>query len=182
MDLLYDDRVDVFCIASSDSDFTRLAARLRESEKIVIGMGKSDTPKSFVSACNKFSYLDILYREAEARNKARKNKNRTREDGVRTLPNAPEILAEPSGLDLQSVKLTIQTVIEENSGEDGWIHSGVVAQQLVKRLPDFDVRNFKYKKFVPFIESLEMCDIWRIRSKDQDEQGATVMIRMRPQE
>ena len=61
MDILYSGTVDGFCIASSDSDFTRLAARLRESGMYVIGMGESKTPKPFISACNQFKYLDILF-------------------------------------------------------------------------------------------------------------------------
>ena len=61
MDLLYQGRVGAFCIVSSDSDFTRLASRLREAEMYVLGMGEQKTPRSFISACNKFSYLDILY-------------------------------------------------------------------------------------------------------------------------
>lgn len=65
MDLLYQSNLDGFCIVSSDSDFTRLASRLRESQKYVLGMGESKTPRSFISACNKFLYLDVLWEEAE---------------------------------------------------------------------------------------------------------------------
>ena len=65
MDLLYQGRVDAFCIVSSDSDFTRLAARLRESEKFVLGLGEQKTPQSFISACSKFAYLDLLYEAAQ---------------------------------------------------------------------------------------------------------------------
>ena len=65
MDLLYQSNLDGFCIVSSDSDFTRLASRLRESQKYVLGMGESKTPRSFISACNKFLYLDVLLEEAE---------------------------------------------------------------------------------------------------------------------
>ena len=65
MDLLYQGRVDTFCIVSSDSDFTRLAARLRESEKFVLGLGEQKTPQSFISACSKFAYLDLLYEAAQ---------------------------------------------------------------------------------------------------------------------
>ena len=66
MDLLYTTNLDGFCIVSSDSDFTRLASRLRESQKYVLGMGESKTPRSFISACNKFLYLDVLLEEAES--------------------------------------------------------------------------------------------------------------------
>lgn len=65
MDLLYRTQLDGFCIVSSDSDFTRLASRLRESDKYVLGMGESKTPRSFISACNRFLYLDVLYAESK---------------------------------------------------------------------------------------------------------------------
>ena len=64
MDLLYQSDLDAYCIVSSDSDFTRLASRLRESQKYILGMGESKTPRSFISACNKFLYLDVLFEEA----------------------------------------------------------------------------------------------------------------------
>lgn len=74
MDLLYQNRLDAFCIVSSDSDFTRLASRLRESEMYVMGMGEQKTPRAFISACNKFVYLDMLLAEQKKKNERRKRK------------------------------------------------------------------------------------------------------------
>lgn len=83
MDILYSMSVDGFCLVSSDSDFTRLASRLRESGMKVVGMGESKTPKSFISACNTFKYLDILYRNESARNRRQKKRSSPRRSLVR---------------------------------------------------------------------------------------------------
>lgn len=166
MDLLYTGRLDGFCIVSSDSDFTRLAARLRESEVFVIGMGERKTPKSFINACNKFAYLDILYQEdkppAEAPVATVTKRKRTKTTApVEEKPERDSIAGENagSGADKQNIIRTIQVLIEENSDEDGWIFSGTLGNQLNKRFPDFDVRNFGFRKFTPFIKSLGMFEV-----------------------
>ena len=171
MDLLYQGRVDAFCIVSSDSDFTRLAARLRESEKFVLGLGEQKTPQSFISACSKFAYLDLLYEasqpeKAEKREKA-KSKNRKKAD---TQPAAQPGTAESrGGSDLDVVRATLVKLAEENSSDDGWILSSKLAELLGRKLPDFDVRNFRYKKFVQFVESLQLFE-----TKRQAAQGELV--------
>ena len=80
MDLLYRTQLDGFCIVSSDSDFTRLASRLRESDKYVLGMGESKTPRSFISACNRFLYLDVLHAESNGKICLRPNRQRFRKN------------------------------------------------------------------------------------------------------
>lgn len=88
MDLLYQKRLDAFCIVSSDSDFTRLASRLRESEMFVLGMGEQKTPRAFISACNKFVYLDLLHKantDAAKGKKAKCSRKKTRRPGFRKI-------------------------------------------------------------------------------------------------
>ena len=143
MDLLYQGRVDAFCIVSSDSDFTRLAARLRESETFVLGLGEQKTPQSFISACSKFAYLDLLY-EAAQPEKSEKTEKKAKSKGKN-----------------QKVRETLLKLAEENSSDDGWILSSKLAELLTRKLPDFDVRNFRYKKFVQFVESLQLFETKR---------------------
>ncbi|KAB0578528.1 OST-HTH/LOTUS domain-containing protein [Fusobacterium naviforme] len=147
MDLLYTGPLDCFCIVSSDSDFTRLAARLRESEKYVLGMGEQKTPKSFISACNKFSYIDILYKASLKEQRPAKDEK----------PDTAEKSA-PSGVRLKTVRKALIAIAEENSDDDGWISSSLLGNLLSKQFPDFDVRNFQYKKFVQFIASLQLFE------------------------
>ncbi len=165
MDLLYQGRVDAFCIVSSDSDFTRLAARLRESEKFVLGLGEQKTPQSFISACSKFAYLDLLY-EAAQPEKSEKTEKKAKSKGKNQKKAAqpPEKSAVPesrAGSDLAVVRETLLKLAEENSSDDGWILSSKLAELLTRKLPDFDVRNFRYKKFVQFVESLQLFETKR---------------------
>lgn len=169
MDILYTSKVDGFCIVSSDSDFTRLAARLREAGMMVIGMGESKTAKAFIAACNQFKYLDILYsnnNKAEITVPVKRTVSEPKHDIKHTEhteahteePTAEELTPVPQ-TDLDTIKKTIVLVVEEGSDEDGWMFSGELGNQLAKRYPDFDVRNFGYAKLTPFIKSLGMFDI-----------------------
>ena len=167
MDLLYLGRLDGFCIATSDSDYTRLAARLRESEMYVLGMGEQKTPRAFISACDKFSYLDLLL-SASGNGAAPAEKGRTPGPGKsgkpeETAPAEKEPVAvrdesekadENLGSNIQIVKQALQQLVKEKSDDDGWIFSGKLGSLISKQLPDFDVRNFGCDKFFPFIESL----------------------------
>lgn len=191
MDILYSGTVDGFCIVSSDSDFTRLAARLRESGMQVIGMGEEKTPKPFISACNQFKYLDLLYsdqQEEEAKvpePRQEELKTMTARDEEEENAKHPEISRgleittikrkdnwskdkEPKTekpqekqnrknmkqKDLTQIRKTINAIINKFSDEDGWMFSGKLGDQLAKRLPDFDVRNYGFSKLTPFISSL----------------------------
>lgn len=157
MDLLYQSNLDGFCIVSSDSDFTRLASRLRESQKYVLGMGESKTPRSFISACNKFLYLDVLLEEAE--------ENETEDIASKSAASGDVAASRISayektpGKDFFTIKQALIKLTEENSDDNGWIFSGTLGNLLSKQFSDFDVRNFGYKKFVPFIESLRIFDV-----------------------
>lgn len=158
MDLLYQSHLDGFCIVSSDSDFTRLASRLRESQKYVLGMGESKTPRSFISACNKFLYLDVLLEEAEENESEEAKPVSTPDTAVAAQPYVPAHEKTP-GKDFLTIKQALIKLTEENSDDNGWIFSGTLGNLLSKQFSDFDVRNFGYKKFVPFIESLKLFDV-----------------------
>ena len=180
MDILYSGKVEGFCLVSSDSDFTRLAARLRESGMTVIGMGESKTPNSFIAACNKFKYLDILsaadeeegeeelgkrssqkkapakksapQKKAEKEQKADKEQKDSRGKRPRSLWRNPAPACAPSaGPCAPSCGRTLTRTTGSSWGRWGNI--------LDKRYPDFDVRNFGFSKLTPFLESLDMFDI-----------------------
>ncbi len=146
MDILYSENVDGFCLVSSDSDFTRLASRLRESGMDVVGMGESKTPKPFISACNKFKYLDLLaMADQPAETIIRKHKDMNENEDKMTNSD--------------TIKKAIITIVQENDDEDEWIFIGDIRNKLQKRYPDFDVRNFGFNKFTPFIQSLDLFEI-----------------------
>ena len=145
MDILYSGNVEGVCIVSSDSDFTRLASRMRESGINVVGMGESKTPKAFISACNKFKYLDLLAMADKPVQAPAKTVEPVEEEEVMT--------------NSETIKKAILTIVQENSDEDEWIFIGDIGNKLQKRYPDFDVRNFGYNKFTPFIKSLDLFEI-----------------------
>ena len=186
MDILYSGRVEGFCLVSSDSDFTRLAARLRESGMTVIGMGESKTPNSFIAACNKFKYLDILSAadEAEAEeaapkaepakkpaaqpkktaqkataNKPKKEPKAEKEPKPAEPKKQQEKAIEEPRTSLRTIRRALRTIVRENSDEDNWIMVSQVGNLLDKRYTDFDVRNFGFSKLTPFLESLDMFEI-----------------------
>ena len=203
MDILYTGQVDGFCLVSSDSDFTRLAARLREGGMLVVGMGERKTPKSFISACNRFKYLDILATSeapqrapkqekpepAEQPRPARqKPQKQEKPDPPRQEPQKqPEPPREESGkeepskggdaIGLATIKKALKAIARENSDEDGWVFIGTIGNLLVKRYPDFDVRNFGFSKLTPFLESVGLFDIKSVRAPDNA--GKLIYVKLR---
>ncbi|MBK5243697.1 MAG: NYN domain-containing protein [Eubacteriaceae bacterium] len=146
MDILYSNNVDGFCIVSSDSDFTRLASRLREAGMYVIGMGEKKTPTPFISACEKFKYLEVL---------AAIPADSYATNGMAEMPEAPkESMANTKDL-IESIK----TIITESSDEDGWANLGEVGSRLNNRYPDFDTRNYGHSKLTPLLSSLKQFEI-----------------------
>ena len=141
MDILYAGNVDGFCLVSSDSDFTKLAMRLREAGKTVIGMGKKQTPRPFVTACNQFKYLDLLSKEGKEEKAAVKHTTKKAKDTGRNS-------------DDKKLVASICKIIEENSNDDGWMYAARVGKLLSKKYPDFDSRNYGYKKFALLLEGL----------------------------
>lgn len=161
MDILYSGNVDGFCIVSSDSDFTRLAARLREAGMQVIGMGEEKTPKPFISACDQFKYLDLLYSNQQAKEKeeALEKQREARNAGI---VNTKQQKDTSKDKELRRIRKTINAIIDKFSDEDGWLSSGKLGDQLSKRLPDFDVRNYGFSKLTLFIKSLGDYEIGKI--------------------
>ncbi|MBC7828653.1 MAG: NYN domain-containing protein [Chitinophagaceae bacterium] len=147
MDILYTGDVDGFCIISSDSDFTRLATRLREAGKKVFGMGEKKTPTPFIASCNKFIYIEILQKEIKEPvvSKAAKAEPVKRTSAV-------------SSVDQGLIKL-ISDSINDIAEEDGWVFLGVLGNLILKKQPDFDPRNYGYKKLVELIKSIEGIEI-----------------------
>lgn len=165
MDILYSGTVDGFCIVSSDSDFTRLAARLRESGMQVIGMGEEKTPQPFISACNQFKYLDLLYSNQQEEEKEETSEVKNVEN-THVKPNS----GNGKNKKLKRVRKTIDAIIEQFSDEDGWLLSGKLGDQLSKRLPDFDVRNYGFSKLTLFIKALGSYEIGKFSSGNGQKQ------------
>lgn len=154
MDILYSKNVDGFCIVSSDSDFTKLAARLREAGMYVIGMGEKKTPSPFIAACEKFKYLEVLAAVSVESEKSDSGKRISQDSQQEGMINIQELLE------------TIEIIITECSDENGWAFLGEVGNRLSKRHPDFDTRNYGYSKLVPFISSLRKFEIESRRTSD----------------
>jgi uncharacterized LabA/DUF88 family protein/Fe-S-cluster formation regulator IscX/YfhJ len=132
MDLLYTKNFDGFCIVSSDSDFTRLASRVRESGIKVYGFGERKTPKAFIGVCDKFIYTENLRRSA----------------------NHKEISIPVVKADQKSLIALIRNAIEDTTNEAGWSYLGSIGQNLINKSPEFDPRTYGYKKLLDLIESL----------------------------
>ena len=167
MDILYSGNVEGFCLVTSDSDFTRLAARLRESGMDVVGMGERKTPKAFISACNKFKYLDILLEQSEKEKEQLRKEIEDRIKGTQKSKkekikiNLPEgFLEEDEEMtSLETIVDSVISIIREKSDEDGLVFIGDLGGMLLKRHPDFDVRNFGFNKLTPFISSIPDLEI-----------------------
>ena len=154
MDLLYGGNLDGFCIVSSDSDFTRLAARLREAGKLVIGMGESKALGPFVKACDQFKYLDLILDHGDL-NEAEGN-----------APAAPAAetsaraaAGDDTAINRDSIGRIIHGLIDEMDDGTGWVRTSRVGDQLIKRYPDFDVRNFGSKSLNKFLASLPELEV-----------------------
>ncbi|MEX1307644.1 MAG: NYN domain-containing protein [Eubacteriales bacterium] len=145
MDILYTGRVEGFCLVSSDSDFTRLASRLRESGMYVLGMGEEKTPKAFRDSCVQFKLLEALAQMDDNKN-APSGKQKSTYKAGSTTSEAKIIVA-------------ITDIVDKSSGDDGWANLGEVGSKLSKRYTDFDTRNYGYKKLSDFINSLKKFDI-----------------------
>lgn len=208
MDILYTSNVDGFIIVSSDSDFTRLASRLRESGMKVIGMGESKTPSAFISACNSFKYLDILYssleaEEEEATNEPeevassspafnishkaskknheneRKKYSYVKKSKKRQTNEGQTKKAKPQPqTKITTIRKALKTIILENSDDDSWISLANLGNHLSKRFPDFDVRNYGHKKLVTFVQSLGDFEIEH-RSISSDGKTKQLFVRIK---
>jgi len=145
MDILYSNKVDGFCLVSSDSDFTKLAIRLREAGMTVYGIGEKKTPEPFIVACDKFIYLEILGSDTD------KIDQKTSKGNTNKKPTFDKITN-------KVIKL-ITATISDAADEDGWAFLGDVGTLLLKKQPNFDSRNFGYQKLTPMISSIDKFEI-----------------------
>lgn len=150
MDILYSGKIDGFCIVSSDSDFTRLATRLREAGMKVIGIGERKTPYPFIVACDKFIYLEIINAPVPALEPAADLRKKGKPVVKKKRPEESAALSASS-----AVKRIIASSITDLADENGWAYLGDVGNLILKKQPDFDPRNFGFPKLTPLIKSLD---------------------------
>lgn len=144
MDILYSGKVEGFCLVSSDSDFTKLATRLREAGMLVIGIGEKKTPDPFIVACDRFIYLEILKSQTESEGQDSQKDEKRKDSFEKITPQVIRLIAS-SILDL--------------ADEDGWAFLGDVGGLLQKKQPNFDSRNYGFQKLTPMIKSINRFEI-----------------------
>ena len=145
MDILYSEKVNGFCLVSSDSDFTRLATRLREAGMNVIGIGEKKTPDSFIVACDKFIYIEILQYQSEGSEaEFTKSKSSIKDNIDKITPKVIQL---------------ISSTISDLADDDGWAFLGDVGNLLQKKQPNFDSRNYGFQKLTPLIKSTKKFEI-----------------------
>lgn len=161
MDILYTEKVDGFCIVSSDSDFTRLATRLREAGMLVIGLGEKKTPNPFIVACDKFIYLEILavpVIESKVKEEASKGKKEPKAEALKRV-------------DAATINL-ITSTLTDLADDSGWAFLGEVGNLLLKKQPDFDPRNFGFVKLAPLIKSIGKFEM---DERETDKKGSKLV-------
>lgn len=176
MDLLYTAPLDGFCIVSSDSDFTRLAIRFRESGKLVYGFGEEKTPGSLIAACTEFKYFEILSQNKavdtvaadakETKTPSKKSKTSLKAKELKTSAPEGDNLVTPGvkksskelAMDAKLVTL-IRSAIEALSDDDGFAHMGEVKKHIVKNFSAFDSRNYGYSKFSDLINTIGLFEV-----------------------
>lgn len=141
MDILYSEKVDGFCLVSSDSDFTKLATRLREAGMLVLGIGEKKTPNPFIVACDKFIYIEILRKQSEGKTDIRE----PAKSSVDKITN-------------KEINLIVSS-INDLSDEEGWAFLGDVGSLIQKKRPNFDARNYGFEKLTPLIKSIGNIEI-----------------------
>lgn len=146
MDILYSGKVDGFCIVSSDSDFTRLATRIRETGMKVYGLGEKKTPDPFIVACDKFIYLEILHDDSdeEEDSKQQKQKRPPKESFAKITPKVLRLF---------------RNTVDDAADEDGWAFLGDVGSLIQKKQPNFDPRNYGFQKLTPLFSSTKEFEI-----------------------
>ncbi|MFO7984531.1 MAG: NYN domain-containing protein [Desulfatiglandaceae bacterium] len=140
MDLLYTGRFDGFCIVSSDSDFTKLASRIREAGLLVYGFGEKKTPQPFVSACDKFIFTEVL---------------RSKDDQRDSISRKPVSQLKK---DTKLVNL-LRNAVDASSDDSGWAHLATVGSYIAKQAPEFDPRNYGYKKLGELVAATKLFQI-----------------------
>ena len=205
MDILYTEKVDGFCLATSDSDFTKLASRLREAGMTVIGMGEAKTPRPFISACDEFKFIDKLAAASRAEELPKKPSPSPESAGTKKSRQVQKAAEQPkqvqngkksaeesaqaekkpaeetSQTDLAQIKTEIIELFSGNSDEEGWLRVSDIGTMLQKRYADFDTRNFGHKKMVPFLESMNLFEIRKVtdpaNTKNPNGQDAFIKLK-----
>lgn len=154
MDLLYTKNFEGFCLISSDSDFTKLASRIREDGLLVYGFGERKTPESFVVACDKFIYTEIL-EELEEKTEEEPESEANRKSATISTHN----IKSKSPKDNKKLVKLLKDAYQAIAGEDGWAHLGQMGAQLTKLSPSFDPRNYKYKKLSDLVRAVGIFEV-----------------------
>ena len=157
MDLLYTSRFDGFCLVTSDSDFTRLASRLRESGVTVYGFGERKTPESFRSACDKFVYVDVLGSAPSEADDV---------EATRKRPTAKELRGDAR------LVTQLRNAVDAASDDDGWAPLSVMGNHIAKQAPDFDPRNWRFQKLVDLVTAIDLFEVERA--------GQSIRVREKP--
>ena len=165
MDILYSGKVNGFCIVSSDSDFTRLAIRLREAGMQVIGIGEKKTPNPFIVSCDRFIYIEIL-KETEQNSETATNEE------VKPAKNSIDKITN------KEIRFIAQTIFDV-ADDDGWAFLGDVGSLLQKKQPNFDARNYGFPKLTPLIKSIKKFEIERRDSSKG--RFKLIYVRIKPQ-
>jgi uncharacterized LabA/DUF88 family protein len=150
MDLLYSGNFDGFCVVSSDSDFTRLASRIRESGLLVYGFGEQKTPSAFVSACDKFIYTEVLRAKTdESKAIAKKSTAQLKQD--------------------RKLVSLLRNAVEASSDDSGWAALGTVGNKIAKQSPEFDSRNYGYAKLSTLVTATKLFEA-QVREQGSSDQ------------
>ena len=164
MDILYSGKVNGFCLVSSDSDFTRLATRLREAGMQVFGIGEKKTPDPFIVACDKFIYIEIL-------------KSQSEEDTLGVSQTEAKTRSSIDKITHKEIRF-ISSTIADVADDDGWAFLGDVGSLLQKRHPNFDSRNYGFQKLTPLIGSIKNFELER----REDSRGRKKLISVKIKE
>jgi uncharacterized protein (TIGR00288 family) len=170
MDLLYAGTVDTFCIVSSDSDFTRLAMRLRESGKLVHGIGARKTPSAFQNACDRFTYVEVLVEDESQEATGRPARKTTAKSAAKktptTVPATPPATTSPTRTATPTKRQRQQELadlllpaVEATAKEDGWATLSAVGQYVVNTNPTFDSRNYGYSKLSLLVRDVPQLEV-----------------------
>lgn len=196
MDILYSGNVEGFCIVSSDSDFTKLSSRLRESGMLVVGMGEKKTPKPFIASCNQFKYLDVLAESEKksigleenniATDSSKVVKGDLKEESETGSSNTIKSIKNSNTqdkndnvknmTDLNTIKMSIIKMMNEIDEEDQSMNMGELGNRLVKRYPDFDVRNYGDTKLSKFLKKFDFLDI-----HTKGKEGTSMWVSIKPE-
>jgi len=161
MDLLYTENFHGFCIVSSDSDFTKLASRIRESGLLVYGFGEKKTPSPFVSACDKFIYTEVL----------------------RAKVDANQAIAKMSSAELkkdEKLVSLLRNAVEASSDDSGWAYLGPVGSNIAKQTPDFDPRNYGYGKLGELVFATQLFEIEKRKIGDTNSKAILLRDKRKP--